>query len=184
MLVLGIDPDTREITGYYHEESGATDADGRPMFTCIFLFDGRAEGTAPYAIRTWMPGERGTTNDGQIAPDAHDPAKLVLTLTHEQGGCWNVEHFADPGGYDTTLDPGSWRAVRVVSVPRAHFHSAPGTPSRRAAYVTSGDVVRVYGWRDGWADAEFEDAQGGRTRGWLRSRDLLDAGSDAPSPTR
>jgi hypothetical protein len=182
-LVVAVDRKTGILTGYYHSGTGYDESTGESMFSCIFYIRGRAVGKSPYRIDTWFP-DRSKADPviaGRIAFSRSGAQhKVTITLDEEHGGCWNVQRFADPGGASFELDRmGSWTAVRVVSAPRAYFHAKAQANTRRKAYVTTGDMIRVSPQVAGWVHADYVGDEGPITSGWIREADLFPA---EPSP--
>jgi hypothetical protein len=180
-LVVAIDPATGVITGYFKSGTG-DDGAGGPMFSCIFYFRGRAIGKPPYRTDSWFPDRRiaDPVIRGTIAFGAANGRRTAtIALAEEHGGCWNVQRFADTGGASFEFDrSGAWLAIRVVSAPRAYFHTEAKNSTRRKAYVTTGDPVRVLQRVSGWVRAEYTGAESGggdtpKTAGWLREADLF-----------
>jgi hypothetical protein len=180
-LVVAIDRATGVVTGHFESGTG-DDGAGGSMFSCSFYFRGRATGKPPYRIESWFP-DRSIADEvvqGTIAFDASGGRRrATIALTEEHGGCWNVQRFADIGGASFEFDrSGAWVAIRVVSSLRAYFHGEAKQSTRRKAYVTTGDPVRVLEHVSGWVRAEYAGAENsdGKTPitvGWLREADLF-----------
>jgi hypothetical protein len=137
-MLLGYDPTTQEVSGYFDMTQG-----GPPSFSCIFYLHGKLAGSSA-AIDTYFP---------QTPKDDLIKGKLVLSdakhfqvqLATEHGGCGNLEPFADPS-QPATFDLAAahpWDAVAVVRSERAYFYDAPGAAAHRKAYVVEGDGVGV-----------------------------------------
>jgi hypothetical protein len=178
-LLIGIDPKSGSITGYYENFTGLDEASGKPRFSCIFYLKGSMEGAPPYKIETWFPADK-TRKDlisGTLAPaQADGTASLQVELKQEHGGCWNVQHFADKGGASFQLDtPGKWLAIRIVSAPKSYFHDDASDSKKRKAYVVRGNPIRVYDTKPGWVNAEYAAEGGKTTSGWIKDADLYPA---------
>jgi hypothetical protein len=172
-LLLAVDPDSGTLTGYFEMYGGEDEDSGGPRFSCVFFLRGRIEGSPPYAIATWYPEPSPQAPiAGTITPTADG---VEIHLAQEHGGCWNVEHFADAAPARIALEHGPWRAIRVVAADKAYFHDAADAATRRQAYVTEHDAVRVHALAEGWVDAEYVGEDGRATRGWLREADLFAA---------
>ena len=177
-LVLGVDPETKVITGYYESYTGRN-----AQFSCIFFLRGEAKGEPPYRVRTWYPADEDDSDaiDGEIWPEDDG---VMVQLKEEHGGCWNVQHFADEGGTGfASWEKGAWRGVRVVASEKAYFHDKPDEAARRKAYLVTGNPLRVFKTTPGWVDGEYEGYSGAGkkvvTKGWIRERDLF---RDTPPP--
>ena len=108
---------------------------------------------------------------------------MSVHLKAEHGGCWNVQHFADPkpAAFDFDWKPGAWRGVRVVAAEKAYFHDTPDGGTRRKAFVVEGDALRVYETRADWVHVEYAsgDRKARATKGWIQAGDLY---PDTPPP--
>jgi hypothetical protein len=172
-LLLGFDPKTRVLTGYFASGTGVDEQTKQPRFTCTFYLRGNLLGETAN-IATWLPGAssadaapeviRGTL----VAQQTTRGATISVSLKSEHPGCWNVQHFADaqPAVF-TVGEVGDWIAVRIVAPERAHFYAGPGARSSERAYAIRGDAVVVTDGAPGWVHARV-----GRTEGWLRESDL------------
>jgi hypothetical protein len=177
-LLIGADPSSKIITGYYENFTGMDQASGKPLFSCIFYLRGTMEGDPPYKIETWFPGDKTRSHliAGTLIPEQTDgTSSLRIGLKTEHGGCWNVQHFADKEGAVFSLDAsGKWSAIRVISSAKAYFHSEPADAKKRKAYVVRGNPVRILESKPGWVNAEYS-AEGKTTTGWLKEPDLFSA---------
>ncbi len=178
-LVIAIDHKTKTISGYYSASTGYDEKSGEATFSCMFYLRGQAIGKSPYRITTWFPDAPVSSPviDGKIDFSAGEVNPTVtITLKSEHGGCWNVQHFADAGGASFSMDKlGTWSAVRVVSSQRAYFHDKAQSNTRRKAYVTRGDGIKVLSQANGWAYVEYSTDSGGKTIGWIKASDLFSA---------
>lgn len=180
-LVVGVDPDTKVITGYYESGTGQG-PNGGPRFTCIFFLRGEAKGEPPYRIRTWYPEDKDDSDaiDGKIWVE---DGTVAVHLESEHGGCWNVNHFADEEPAEFFgWEKGAWRAVRVVSAAKAYFHDEPDPARPRKAYLVTHNVLRVFKTAPGWVYGEFVNENRRKpvaTTGWIRESDLF---ADTPPP--
>lgn len=183
-FVLGVDPATRAITGYYESGTGYDPETGGPRFTCIFFLRGEATGEPPFRIRTWFPRDKddSDTIEGEIWADE---GGVRVKLKDEHGGCWNVQHFADEGGsvFRVGWEKGAWHAVRVVSAEKTHFHDAPNPAQRRKGYLVTGNPLRIYETKPGWVYGVYEGYNRKDekvvAKGWIREGDLF---GDTPPP--
>jgi hypothetical protein len=165
-LLIGYDPATHAVTGYFDMEQG-----GAPGFSCIFYLRGQlASGVA--AIDTYFPDTPGADRiRGRLV--VQGAGKLRLTLPKEHDGCGNVWHFADadqPADFDLATGR-PWTAVRVVKTAKAYFYPSAGAAAHGRAYVVKGNGVGVAAVKPGWIQADFQgDAHA--TSGWLKESDL------------
>jgi hypothetical protein len=182
-LLIGADPKTGTVTGYYENFTGFDQSTGAPRFSCIFFLRGSMQGAPPFEIETWFPADKTRENliQGTLNPAQTDgSASMKIKLEKEHGGCPNVQKFAEKGGAEFRLDnPGKWFAIRVVSAAKSHFHDEASDAKKRKAYVIKGNPVRVYDMKPGWVFAEYR-AEGKTTSGWIREADLF----PAESPSR
>lgn len=161
-LTLGFDPKTREITGYHEDHTGS-----EGQFSCIFALRGVLAGDTA-ALATAYP------EDGEKIPGTltFSGDTVQIKLEREHGGCWNVQHFADPTPASFSLEEAApWVAVRIVASERAYFRSTPGGKPRRA-YVVKGDLVGVTETSGEWGYVVYTNAAGKVTRGWIAASDL------------
>ncbi len=172
---IAIDNKTKVITGYYNAFVGFDNPSDGPQFSCIYFLKGKAIGKQPYEIVTWFPGNSNLEAPikGHIKFTASKEKHFVtIKLQEDHGGCWNVQQFASDGGAELELDRiGNWKAIRIVSAKRAYFHSAAKPAARQKAYVTEGDPLRVFTGKSGWLYAEYLNADGNKTLGWLKESD-------------
>jgi hypothetical protein len=175
-LLIGIDPGTGLLTGFFESHTGWDETLKAPRFHCVFYVHGRyADGA--YQVQTWYPGTPGVIPGTITFSYANRQWRLHMTLTDTHGGCWNVYPFDTQQGNTFTREtPGAWLAIRLVSAPRAYFHRQPEARTKRQAYVVRYDVVRLFDSKDGWVEAAYGTDK--TTRGWLREQDLF--GSTPP----
>ena len=127
-LLLGVDPATGAVSGYFDMTQG-----GQPSFSCIFYLKGRVS-TGSASVDTYFPDDpksdriRGTLS-------AQGAGKVRLVLPNDHGGCGNVWQFADPGEpADFAMQtPRPWTSVRVVKAAKAYFYPSPSGPLTRSA---------------------------------------------------
>ena len=165
-LLLGFDPTTRIVSGYYHSETG------EGQFSCIFFVVGKLSGSGSI-ISTYFPEDPASDLiKGKLLVDASQ--KLTLRLQSEHGGCGNVRHFADAADpAEFTLDSGhAWTAVAVVKSERAYFFATPESRTHRKAYIVKGDGVGVRARKPGWLEVEYIDPDGKSVSGWIREADV------------
>lgn len=172
---IAIDSKTKVITGYYNAFVGFDNPSDGPQFSCIYFLKGKAIGKQPYKIVTWFPGSSNQEMPikGHIK-FANNKEKNFVTikLQEDHGGCWNVQQFASDEGAELELDRiGRWKAIRIVSAKRAYFHSAARLGARQKTYVTQGDPLRVFSSKSGWLYAEYLNADGNKTLGWVKESD-------------
>jgi hypothetical protein len=156
-LMLAVTPEHR-VEGFYSEEMG----EGVSR-RCAFYLQGKAEGTAPVAVNTWLddayPGTVAASSDG-------------VTLTVKQGrqhpGCLSVLIPEIATGLDLTRTASKkWIGLVTVSADKAYLQKAPGARTPKGAYVVKHDVVGVLAFKDGWAQVEFINARNGSFTGWI-----------------
>jgi len=166
-LLIGVDPATRIVTGYFQDSTGAG------QFSCIFYLAGKPHGPNT-PIRTWFPETPADVIPGTLAREGR--GKLKVALSNEHGGCWNVRHFADkdqPAEFDLeTAHP--WISIAVVKSNKAWFYDTPGSVAHRTAYMVQGDGAGVRAIRGEWLLVDFV---GGRkpVSGWIRTSDVYPA---------
>lgn len=170
-LLVGIDPATGTLTGFFASHTGWDEERQAPKFHCVFALHGRyVDGV--YQVQTWYPGTTEVVSGIITFSYADRQWRLHMQLTDTHGGCWNAYRLDTQQGNAFTRDTaGAWLAVRVVSAPRAYFHRQPEARTKRQAYVITHDVVRVFDRQSGWVDAEYGTEK--TTRGWLREADLF-----------
>jgi len=168
-LLLGYDPASHVVTGYFSMEQGL-----QPSFSCIFFLKGPLAGSGA-AIDTYYPE---TPAEDRIAGrlTIEGPKAVLIRLPREHGGCWNVWHFADkdqPANF--TLDKAQpWIAVAVARGPKTYFYDAPGAATHRKAYVVGGDGLGVRAAQAGWLQVDY--VGGARTiSGWVKQSDVYPA---------
>ncbi|HXU99669.1 MAG TPA: hypothetical protein VG166_04150 [Caulobacteraceae bacterium] len=165
-LILGVDPATRTVSGYYSSETGGG------QFSCIFYLTGKLAG-ARAAITTWFPQ---TPTDevikGELARQAGGTIRVRLASEH--GGCWNVQPFADKDRpAEFTLETARpWTSVAVVKSKKAYFFATPTSATHRKGYVVQGDGLGVRAERPGWLAVDFVDPDGKAASGWIRRSDV------------
>ena len=165
-LLVGYDPASNVVTGYFSMEMGL-----QPKFSCIFYLEGKLKGSAA-AIRTYYP-DTPTEDEITGALTLDGPGRLQIALPSEHGGCWNVWHFADKGDPANFLleTAHPWTSVAVVKSAKAYFYDTPGGGAHRRAYVVNGDGVGVRTSQSGWLQVDYV---GGAKpiSGWLRRSDV------------
>ena len=168
-LLIGFDPMTGMVSGYFREERGE-----RPSFSCIFYLKGPLQG-AQASIETYFPETPAEdVIKGRLVVTAQD--RLQIRLTEEHGGCWNVQHFADEKeAAEFALQAAHpWRTIAVVKSQKAYVFDAPGGAAHRRAYLVRGDGVGVRAAQPGWLQVDFP---GGRrpVSGWIKRSDVYPA---------
>lgn len=166
-LLVGFDPATRMVTGYYSSETG------RGQFRCIFFLKGRLTGSGA-DIATYFP-ETSVDDliNGKLLVESR--TNILVQLPTEHGGCWNVEHFADkdlPANL-TLTEAHAWTSVAVISRARAYFFKTPGA-ARSRTYAVKGDGVGVLAARPGWLKIELVGGDVTST-GWIHQSDVYPA---------
>ena len=171
-LLVGVDQNKGVVTGFYENATGWDEEVKAPRFVCSFYLYGEREGDS-FKIVTWWPGDNLEDSiNGYLTFNAD--GSVSVRLESEHGGCWNVNHFADkdrPSNH--SLDkPGAWTSIRLVKVRRASFYNKPNEQTRRRAYLTKDNVIRVFSQTPGWVLAEYGDEK--ISKGWIKESDLYD----------
>lgn len=175
LLLIGVDENSGELTGYFEDAVGWDESTKSPRFTCAFFLYGRLRGDA-YEITTWYP-EMGDPIKGQLKFVTVDNlSRAQIKLEELPGGC-GMAHpsLTQDGGDELELSaPGNWTSVRAVSAKQAFFHKATDSRTKTKAYVVRGDAIRVFRVQNGWVEAEFGAADSNKvTRGWIQESDLF-----------
>ena len=134
-LTIGVDKQTQTLSGFYSNGSGWDEMRKAPTFTCAFYLYGKFAADK-YNIITWYPGETETIG-GQLKYGLVDgQTTITIKLDREHGGCPNVQPFAQGnGGMLFESKRGTWRAIRVVRVERAHVYKKPKLGAKKEGYV-------------------------------------------------
>lgn len=175
LLLIGVDENSGELTGYFEDSVGWDEQTKSPRFTCAFLLYGRLRGDA-YQITTWYP-DMGDPIKGQLKFVTVDNlSRAQIKLEELPGGC-GMAHpsLAQDGGDALELSaPGNWTSVRGVSAKQAFFHTATHSRTKEKAYVVRGDAIRVFRVQNGWVEAEFGVVGSNKeTRGWIKESALF-----------
>lgn len=163
-LMIGVDPATATVTGYYSSSTG------RGQFACIFFLTGKLQGSQA-RITTYYPGSADHVITGTLSARANGQVRVRLKEDH--GGCWNVTHFADdaePADF-FSFTPRPWIGVTVVRSKKAFLYDAPDPARHGRAYLVQGDGVGIRARRGGWVRVEFPGERRS-TIGWIRQADL------------
>lgn len=177
LLLIGVDENSEELTGYFEDAVGWDESTKSPRFTCAFFLYGRLRGDA-YEITTWYP-EMGDPIKGELKFVTVDKiSRAQIKLEELPGGC-GMAHpsLTQDGGDELELSaPGNWTSVRAVSAKQAFFHKATDSRTKTKAYVVRGDAIRVFRVQNGWVEAEF-GARGSKKepRGWIQESALFTA---------
>jgi hypothetical protein len=175
-LLIGVDENSRVVTGYFEESTGWNERARSPQFTCAFFLFGKLEGDA-YPVTIWYPGtDIAEPIKGQLKFLTVDGLlKARLKLEQDPGGCAMAHPFMRDGGGDEfpLSAPGKWSSVRMVSAKRAFFHEQPAPNTKGRAYVVRENVVRVFKAQNGWVEAEYTTDAGKIVRGWLKESELF-----------
>lgn len=171
-LIVGVDQRNGVITGYYENGTGWDDETKSSKFTCIFYLYGVKQGDS-FKIVTWWLGNDAAESLVNGRLDFKADGSIEVLLESEHGGCWNVQHFADRDRpTNLSLDkPGSWTSIRVVKVRRAYLYDKPNQ-TRRRAYLTKHNVIRIFSNKPGWVEAEYGVDK--IIKGWVKESDLYD----------
>ena len=165
-LLMGFDPTTRIVSGYYYSETGGG------QFSCIFYLSGKLSG-ASAPISTYFPEEPADeVIKGKLVVETHH--KFQIRLAEEHGGCWNVMHFADaeqPAEFELQ-SAYPWTSIAVVKSKRAYFFPDPASATHRKAYVVKGNGVGVRAKKPGWLNVDYIDPDGKAISGWIRQADV------------
>jgi len=178
-LMIGFDPDSRVITGFYENHTGWNEATQEPRFSCIFFLRGIVTGDAPYPIATWYPSDQpGEIIAGQLnVTKTGEDYFLNIRLNEEHGGCRNVQHFSGEKSADFLLiEQMPWREVRVISAEQAFFHNAPDAQQKSDFQLDKGAAIGVLDSRSGWVYTE-EYREDLVIKGWIRPEDLFPGNS-------
>jgi len=172
-LLLGVDPQTQAMTGYYLNGTGMNSQNNGPQFSCIFYLTGKKAGES-WAIQTWFPADaKKSIISGEIRflpGAAGKPPAIALKLKEAPPGCaMAAPDLAQAEGENLPLDtPGQWTEVRVVAAKQAHFYDSPSAPAPRKGYVVQGDALRVWAKQAAWVQVDYE----GKNKGWVKEGDL------------
>jgi hypothetical protein len=100
---------------------------------------------------------------------------VLVRLAKEHGGCWNVQHFADPDmPAEFKLDaPYPWVSVAVVRNEKAYFYDSPASATHRKGYLVAGDGVGVRATQAGWLQVDYYSPDEKVTSGWIRQSDVF-----------
>lgn len=165
-LLIGYDPATQVVSGYYSSETGGG------QYSCIFYLSGKLSG-ASAPISTYYPEDRlDEVIKGKLVVETH--RKLQVRLPEEHGGCWNVMHFADaeqPAEFELA-SAYPWTSIAVVKSKRAYFFADPASAAHRKAYVVEGDGVGVRAKKPGWLNVDYVDPDGKAVSGWIKQSDV------------
>jgi len=165
-LLIGFDPATGVVTGYFDMEQ-----EGPPAMSCIFYLKGRLAGGAAQ-VDTYDPADpAGDRIRGRVAVTG--ARKVVVSLPQEHGGCGNVWQFADASQpAEFTLEgEHTWTSIRVVKAAKAYFYPSPNATAHGRAYIVHYDGVGVRTTEPGWVQVDYT---GGAhvISGWMREGDL------------
>lgn len=177
LLLIGVDENSGELTGYFEESVGWDERAKSPRFTCAFFLYGRLRGDA-YEIATWYPDMGDPINGKLKFVTVDNLSRAQIKLEELPGGC-GMAHpsLAQDGGDELELSAhGNWTSVRAVSAKQAFFHKATDSRTKTKAYVVRGDAIRVFRVQNGWVEAEFRAIGSNKeTRGWIKESDLFTA---------
>lgn len=165
-IVIGIDPRSRVLTGYFEQYRLPDPRTHHYMFSCLFAIYGKPDKNG-YKIITWYPGEPGRIG-GRISFNA---TGLRLKLDDEPPGCMNVapDDFAH-GEYFEIDRAATFLAVRLVSAKRAYFYKLPDLKKRERDYAARGDAIRIVKSGKYWVLGE--SGHDHVLKGWIREADL------------
>jgi hypothetical protein len=171
-ILIGIDKERGELTGFFKEYTGWDDETKSPRFSCIFFIYGKLQGDT-YRITTWYPGDNEYINGELKFVVAEGLSQVSVRLEEEHGGCWNVHPFArDVGLGALGLEKrGDWIGVRVVSANKTFLHKGPKAQLKGRAYLVKHDPVRVFKLQAGWVEVEYGTDK--VVRGWIKETDLF-----------
>jgi hypothetical protein len=165
LLLVGYDPTTKTVSGYFSEELGGG------QFSCIFYLTGEVGGAAariasyfPKTPRDRIAGNMTRGKDGQLA----------VSLVEEHGGCAMVEHFAEkakPREFELSAAH-PWMSIRVVKSKKAYFYNAPDSQNHRKAYLVQGNGVGVKSAKTGWLEVDYPGPEEKTTSGWMRETEF------------
>ena len=169
-LMIGYDPDTKSVTGYFYSGTGLNSETSGPQFTCIFYIKGKYK-EQPIEIETYFPDTSHDKIFGRLT--AAGPV-LSIMLQEEPHGCATASpyHFADKADRARLrLDKAyPWTSVRVVQARRAYLFASPSAGARRKGYLVRGDGVGVRSRANGWLEIDYSWGSG--AAGWISEADL------------
>ena len=172
VLRVGIDPAQDRITGYYDSSSGWDETLQAPRFVCRFYFDGDWQNDR-YQITSWHPeSDQFIAGEARFQEENGTPT-IALELQEEQGGCWNVQHFADPSGATIRLTQRSaWQAVRLIAAQHPWIYDDPASETATPLAISPDSpdtIVGVLATRDHWTEVEFSETGDSKSpqQGWL-----------------
>ena len=178
-LLLGYDPSTQVVSGYFQTGTGLSDwdnPDSGPQFTCIFYLKGKYQGDQA-TIETFDPA---TPRDDLISGTltVGKDGSVKISLPEDHGGCGMAWSFTKDSALTTfSLDTARpWTQIRVVRSKRAYFYDAPDSPVHRKAHLVHDDGVGVVGSARGWLRVEFPSSDGKTVQPqrieWMREADF------------
>jgi hypothetical protein len=171
-LLVGIDKDKGELTGFFEDATGWDEQTKSPRFSCAFYIYGKLQGDK-YQVTTWYPGDNEYIKGELRFVLKEGRREIDMRLESEHGGCWNVHPFAKNASPVTLglIEHGDWIGVKLVSANKAFFHKGPTPQMKGRAYLVKYDPVRVIKVQVGWVEAEYGAKK--VVRGWIKESDLF-----------
>ena len=182
-LLIGVDSQTKVITGYFNERSGQDQQTGKAQFSCLFFLRGQMTGQPPFRVQTWYPADKHkpTIINGLLWPASEGKQPAVrLKLDQEPGGCWNATAYrlaAKNGAIIPLEQAEKWQAVRIVAAQKTYLYDSAEQQNKGKRYLLKGDAVLISESRNNRVRITYLTGDNRRINGWVDSRDLF---SDRP----
>jgi len=167
-LKLSFDSITKRVTGYFEDFSGWDEKTKDSRFSCVFYIEGVMKGQK-FTINTYSPKfKKEDVIQGTI--EIINDKKIKIKLSHEHGGCWNVEHFTEEPVTFTLEKSQKWFQIKYIDTAKAFLHSDKFDNKQLKSYLVKGDFVCIDKIEEGWAHCIYFGKK--TTKGWLKLSDL------------
>jgi hypothetical protein len=167
-LTISYDPLSRMIRGSYEDYSGWDEELKLPMFSCVFMFEAKAEGKE-MDIKSFFPGEE----DSLFIPgrlQILSSEKITLQLRESPGGCSAAARLADTAMVFSISEALPFIGLKYVNADEAFFYAEPDEKKKEKSYLVRNDLVGVLEINGAWVRVLYQGDQ--RKIGWMRAEDL------------
>lgn len=168
-LRLAYDPTSKKITGYFEDYTGWDETSQSPRFSCVFYLAGTAT-SKKVKIKTYHPEDQA---EGLVEGTLEiiNDKTVKIKLDEEQGGCWNVQHFADEPAEFELEKEANWSKIGYITATKTYFYSEKSADKKMKAYLIKSNFICIEKKEGDWTYCAYYGKK--VTKGWMKVSDIF-----------